>query len=159
MLILSIRVIYWHVGHMPSIVELPQKMVRITLQMRMTCARDIWDRFFKIKCLNLASINKRSNSPTGIESAPILRKRQAPAADRVSNDTEIIKNALMRKMISARFRDTYSVFTLNRPRTSRQWSLVMYTHLEQNIPFSLSLILCKVQLLFLINSFCFAILS
>lgn len=100
MFILSIRLIYWHVGHMLSFVELPQKMVRITLQMRMTCARDISDRHSEIKCSNLASINKGSNSATGIESAPILRKRQAPAADRVSNNIQIIKDALMRKMIS-----------------------------------------------------------
>lgn len=103
---------------MPSIVELPQKMVRITLQMRMTCARDISDRHSKIKCSNLASINKRSNSAAGIESAPILRKRQAPAADRVSNDTEIIKDALMRKMISELQRYVqcfYAKSTLHKP--------------------------------------------
>lgn len=104
---------------MPSIVELPQKMVRVTLQMRMTCARDISDRLSEIKCSNLASINKRSNSAAGIESAPILRKRQAPAADRVSIDIEIIKDALMRKMISEPQRYVQSVFTLNRVQTDK----------------------------------------
>lgn len=62
----------------------------------MTCARDIGK---SDKYLNIASDNKRSDCRTAIESAPIPRKLQAPAADAVSNTTQIIKDSLIRKTV------------------------------------------------------------